>query len=51
MAVAVCRLAATAPILPLAWESLYAAGAALKRFKKKINSLASYLSPLLESEM
>ena len=30
-----CRLAATALIQPLAWEPLYAAGAALKRQKKK----------------
>ena len=30
-----CRLAATAPIGPLAWESPYAKDAALKRFKKK----------------
>ena len=28
-----CRLAATAPIPPLAWEFPYAAGAALKRHK------------------
>ena len=30
-----CRLAAVAPIGPLAWERSYAAGAALKRQKKK----------------
>ena len=30
-----CRPAATAPIQPLAWETLYAAGAVLKRQKKK----------------
>ena len=30
-----CRLAATALIQPLAWEPLYAVGAALKRQKKK----------------
>ena len=30
-----CRPAATAPILPLAWELPYAMGAALKRQKKK----------------
>ena len=30
-----CRPAATAPIGPLAWEPLYAIGAALKRQKKK----------------
>ena len=29
------RLAATAPIWPLAWEPLYAAGVALKKEKKK----------------
>ena len=31
-----CRPAATAPIQPLAWELPYAAGAAVKVFKKKI---------------
>ena len=30
-----CRLAAVAPVRPLAWEPPYAAGAALKRQKKK----------------
>ena len=30
-----CRLAATAPVGPLAWEPAYAAGAALKIQKKK----------------
>ena len=30
-----CRLVATTPIRPLAWESPYAAGAALKRQKAK----------------
>ena len=30
-----CRLAATAPIGPLAWEPPYASGAALKRQKNK----------------
>ena len=30
-----CRLAPTAPIQPLAWETLYAAGAALKDKKTK----------------
>ena len=30
-----CRLVATAPIGPLAWEPPYAAGAALKQKKKK----------------
>ena len=30
-----CRLAAVAPIGPLAWELLYASGAAVKSKKKK----------------
>jgi len=30
-----CRLAAAAPIGPLSWEPLYAAGAAKKKQKKK----------------
>ena len=30
-----CRPVAMAPIRPLAWESLYAAGAALEKGKKK----------------
>ena len=30
-----CRLAAVAPIRPLAWEPLYVAAAALKKKKKK----------------
>ena len=34
-----CRLAATAPNRPLAWELPYAPGAALKRQKKKKNHL------------
>ena len=37
-----CRLVATAPIRPLAWESPYAAGAALemsKRQKKKTQNM------------
>ena len=29
-----CRLAALAPIRPLAWECAHAAGAALKKYKK-----------------
>ena len=33
-----CRPAATAPIRPLAWESLYAVGAALKRQKTKMRN-------------
>ena len=32
-----CRLAAAAPVRPLAWELPYATGAALKRQKKKID--------------
>ena len=32
------RLAAVAPVRPLAWEPLYATGAALKKGKKKKNS-------------
>ena len=42
-----CRLAATAPIRPLAWESPYAAGAALektKTIKNKIKSASFTLS-------
>ena len=34
-----CRPVATAPIRPLAWEPLYAAGVALKREKIKIKKL------------
>ena len=30
-----CRLVATSPIRPLAWEHSYAAGAALEKAKKK----------------
>ena len=40
-----CRLAATVPIQPLAWEPPYAAGEALKRQKqtnKKIQSMTDY---------
>ena len=32
-----CRLVATAPIRPLAWEPPYATGAALEKIKKKNN--------------
>ena len=35
MAMAVCRLAAAAPIQPLAWEPLCAMGVTLKRKDKK----------------
>ena len=43
-----CRLAATAPIRPLVWEPPYAAGAALKRQKKKKSLKGDYsnLGPL-----
>ena len=34
-----CRKAATAPIGPLVWEPPYAVGVALKRQKKKKNSI------------
>ena len=34
-----CRLAAAAPIQPLAWELPYAAGAALKKKNKKIKKI------------
>ena len=37
-----CRLAAVAPIRPLAWETPYAAGTALKRQKKKKNLDSSH---------
>ena len=37
-----CRLAAVALTGPLAWEPLYAVGAALKRQKKKKKSLPSH---------
>ena len=36
IAVAVVKAAATAPIRPLAWELPHAAGAALKKEKKRI---------------
>ena len=36
------RLSATAPIRPLAWEVLYAAGAALKRHTHTQNQLKNY---------
>ena len=38
-----CRLVATAPIGPLAWEPLYATGAALKRKEKKRNVAGSLI--------
>ena len=45
-AVAVCRLAAVAPIQPLAWEFTYAVGMAVKRQKKKKKKKKIYRSPL-----
>ena len=36
IAIALVRVAATAPIRPLAWEPPYAEGAALKRQKRKV---------------
>ena len=49
-----CRLAATAPIRPLAWEPPYTAGAALentktknKQTKKPITKLSNYRERLL----
>ena len=41
------RLAAVAPIRPLAWESPYAAGAALKskKIKNKIKEFLSFWGP------
>ena len=38
-----CRLAAVAPIKPLAWELTYAAGVALKKKKKEQSSEISRL--------
>ena len=40
-----CRLAAAAPILPLAWELPYAAGTAMKRKKKQTNKQANQKNP------
>jgi len=39
-----CRLAAAAPIKPLAWEPPYAAGAALKRQKTKKKKKLHYIN-------
>ena len=44
-----CRLAATAPIRPLAWEPPYAADVALKRPKKKKKRINGTLVILLAS--
>ena len=43
VAVAVCRLAAIAPVRPLTWEPTYALGAALKR-KKVVICLGGHIS-------
>ena len=40
-----CRPAAAAPIRPLAWETSYAAGAALKR-KKKLGYIIQHVDTL-----
>ena len=52
-----CRLAAAAPIQPLAWEPPYAAGAALLKKKKEKNcaealapSLLNLLAPLTPAQ-
>ena len=45
-----CRPAATAMILPLAWEPPYAAGAALKRPKKKKKKKKSELNSKLSRQ-
>ena len=39
-----CRLVATAPVRPLAWESPYMAGAALEKTKKYIY----YTNPMVQ---
>ena len=41
-----CRPAAVVPIRPLAWEPLYAVGAALKRQKKKEIDFADVIKDL-----
>ena len=41
-----CRPAAIAPILPLAWETPYAVGAALKRQKKNPNQTKNKTLPI-----
>ena len=50
----VCGLAAVAPISPLAWESLYAAGVALEKAKRKKNYsnkiIDSYIVIMLTNE-
>ena len=43
-----CRLVATAPIRPLAWESPYAIEAALKRQKKKKKKKKTVMSSCLK---
>ena len=38
-----CRPVATAPVGPLAWEPLYAMGAALRKIKKNIYTVVEVL--------
>ena len=45
-----CRLAATAPIRPLAWEPLCATGAALKRQKKNKRKQPAALFKIMATE-
>ena len=42
-----CRLVATAPIRPLAWEPLYAVGGALKKKKKKKSTVCTFSLPVM----
>ena len=44
VAVAVAQASATAPIQPLAWDLLYATGAAIKSKKKKKNFELTHLN-------
>ena len=44
-----CRLAAVAPVLPLAWEPPYAMGKALKRQQKKTQPKIGDVSQCLEN--
>ena len=46
-----CRLAAAAPIWPMAWELPYAAGVALKRKKKKKLNIDLFLPFLHDTIM
>ena len=45
-----CRLAATAPIRPLAWEPPYASGVVLKRPKKNNNNNNNNLANVTKTE-